>query len=302
MSPPSDRVEIVEVSPRDGLQNEDVLLSTATKLELIDRLVSSGVRRLEATSFVHPERVPAMADAEAVMAGVARRDDVSYLGLVLNERGLDRALAAGCDEVAYAVFATDSFSRRNQGTTVAEAIEIWHRIGARAREADVVPTLVISAAFGCPYDGEVPVGRIVDVVERCVDTEPGRLVLGDTIGVASPADVRERIRAVGEVAPSPLGTHFHDTRGTGLANAYAALEEGVRSFDASVGGIGGCPFAPAATGNIATEDLTYMLERMGVETGLDLDSLAETATWLRGHLGDSVVGRYSRAGPFPISR
>jgi hydroxymethylglutaryl-CoA lyase len=302
MTATADAVEIVEVSPRDGLQNEDVLLSTPTKLELIERLVAAGVRRLEATSFVHPDRVPAMADAEAVMEGVEHHSGVSYVGLVLNERGLDRAVAAGCDEISVAVFATDSFSTRNQGVDVDEAIEVWRRIGGRAQDAGVGADLVISAAFGCPYEGEVEVTRLVDVVTRCLAVAPGRLVLGDTIGVASPRDVRDRLRAVRGVTDVPLGVHLHDTRGTGLANAYAALEVGVRSFDASVGGIGGCPFAPAATGNIATEDLVYMLDRMGFETGLDLNALAETANWLRTYLGESVVGRYSRAGPFPVSR
>lgn len=301
MRPIPDRVEIVEVSPRDGLQNEDVLLSTDTKLDLIERLLGAGVRRLEATSFVHPDRVPAMADAEAVMDGVDRRPGVSYIGLVLNQRGLDRAIAAGCDRISVAVFATDAFSERNQGVTVDEAIEAWHRIARGAKDAGIGPDLVISAAFGCPYEGEVEIGRVVDIVTRCLDVEPGRLVLGDTIGVAAPGDVRDRLRAVRGATDVPIGVHFHDTRGTGLANAYAALEEGVRSFDASLGGIGGCPFAPAATGNIATEDLVYMLHRMGFETGLDLGSLAATADWLRRYLGDSVVGRYSRAGPFPFT-
>lgn len=295
----TETIEIIDVSPRDGLQNEKTLLSTAVKLELIRRLVAAGVRRLEATSFVHPERVPAMADAEAVMAGVERRPGVRYIGLVLNERGLERAIAAGCDEVGYAVVATDTFSMRNQGTTTAQGVEVWKRIAVRARQAGVSPSLVVSAAFGCPFEGEVPIERVVSVVEGCLEVSPARLSLADTIGVATPTDVRRRLRALDVPTGIQLSTHFHNTRNTGIANAYAAVEEGIRSFDASLGGIGGCPFAPDATGNICTEDLVYMLHRMGFETGLDLDSLAAAAGWLGEHLGDSVVGLYAKAGPFP---
>jgi hydroxymethylglutaryl-CoA lyase len=299
---PSDtNVEIIDVAARDGLQNEKILLETDVKLEMIARLVGAGVRRLEATSFVHPERVPAMADAEAVMAGVSRDEGVSYIGLVLNERGLDRALAASCDEVAYAVVVTDEFSQRNQGTTSREGIGVWKRIARRAWDAGVQPSLVVSVAFGCPYEGEVRVGQVVETVEACLEVAPERLSLADTIGVATPADVRERLTAVSKIVPGDvsLGTHFHNTRNTGMANAYAALEVGVRSFDASLGGIGGCPFAPNATGNICTEDLVFMLHRMGFDTGIDLEALADAANWLRGYLGDSVVGLYSKAGPFP---
>ncbi len=296
--------EIIDVSPRDGLQNEDVLLSTDVKGELIRRLVEAGVRRLEATSFVHPARVPAMADAEAVMKAVARTPDVSYIGLVLNEKGLERAVSAGCDEVAYAAVVTDTFSLANQGTTSAQGVETWKVIARKARSAGVKPSLVISAAFGCPYEGEVDLSAVVKVVEGCLAEPPERLSLADTIGVATPADVRSRFEALRTIVSDriQLGTHFHNTRNTGMANAYAALEAGVSSFDASLGGIGGCPFAPNATGNICTEDLVYMLHRMGVDTGLDLDRLVEAAHWLRGHLGDSVVGLVQRAGLFPPRR
>jgi hydroxymethylglutaryl-CoA lyase len=297
----TDLVEIIDVSPRDGLQNEKTLLSTETKVDLIRRMIDAGVRRLEATSFVHPGRVPAMADAEEVMAAVPRDRNVSYIGLVLNERGLERAIAAGCHEVGYAVVVTDTFSQRNQGTTAAEGIAVWKRIATRAREVGVEPSLVVSVAFGCPFEGEVPVTRVVDTVEACLEVTPARLSLADTIGVATPADVTERFAAIAALVPDgvQLGTHFHNTRGTGIANAYAALEAGVRSFDSSLGGVGGCPFAPNATGNICTEELVYMLHRMGFGTGLDLDALADTANWLRGHLGDSVVSLYARAGAFP---
>jgi hydroxymethylglutaryl-CoA lyase len=297
----TDTAEIIDVSPRDGLQNESTLLSTDTKVELITRLSDAGIRRLEATSFVNPEAVPAMADAEDVMASAPRDRDLSLIGLVLNRRGLDRAIAAGCDEVNYAVVVTDAFSQRNQGTSTEEGIEVWRRIAREARNAGVRPSLVVSVAFGCPFEGEVPVGRVVEVVEACLTEPPERLSLADTIGVAVPSDVTERFRAVMPSIPDTvqLGTHFHNTRGTGLANVVAALEMGVTSFDASLGGLGGCPFAPNATGNIVTEDLAYMLHRMGLDTGLDLDTLAATAEWIKQYLPDSVVGLYHRAGPFP---
>lgn len=289
------------MAPRDGLQNEKTLLSTEVKLELIARLVSAGMKRLEATSFVHPKLVPAMADAEQVMQGLTRHEDVSYIGLVLNDKGLDRALASEADEIAYALPVTDGFSTKNQGTTVEEGIDTWKRIGAKAAEAGVPAGLVISVAFGCPYEGEVPVGTVVSAVERALEVIPARLSLADTIGVGTPADVKERFAAIRDVVPESvqLGTHFHNTRNTGIANAYAALEVGIRSFDSSVGGVGGCPFAPNATGNICTEDLVFMLHRMGFDTGLDLEALASISRWLRGFLGDSVAGLYSRAGPFP---
>lgn len=297
----TEHVEIIDVSPRDGLQNESTLLDTATKLELISRLVDAGVRRIETTSFVHPGLVPAMADAEQVMAGVERSDDVSYIGLVLNERGLERAIAAGCDEINYAVVATDTFSRENQGTSTEEGIELWKAIARRARAAGIEASLVVSAAFGCPFEGEVDPFRVADVVERCLEVPPARLSLGDTIGVASPADVAERFELILPSVPDDvaLGAHFHNTRGTGLANVAAAVELGVRTFDASLGGLGGCPFAPNATGNIATEDTVYMLHRMGYSTGIDLDRLSAAADWIGGHLPGSVVGLYHRAGPFP---
>lgn len=296
-----DTAEIIDVSPRDGLQNEAALLDTDVKVELISRLVQAGVRRLETTSFVHPRAVPAMADAEEVMAAVPNRDDVSYIGLVLNRKGLDRAIAAGCDEVNYAVVVTDTFSLRNQGTTTDEGIAVWKEIASAARQASVKPSLVVSAAFGCPFEGEVPIERVTRVVEACLDEPPDRLSLADTIGVAVPTDVAALFAAVAPSIPGgvQLGTHFHNTRGTGLANALAALDSGVRSFDASLGGLGGCPFAPNATGNIATEDLVYMLHRMGLETGLDLEALADAARWMDVHIPGSIVGLYHRAGPFP---
>ena len=293
-------VEIVEVGPRDGLQNEDALLDTAVKVELITRMLDAGVRRIEATSFVHPGRVPQMADAEAVMAAVPRDRGASYIGLVLNERGLERALAAGVDEANVVVVATETFSRRNQGVGVDDMLAAWQRIATRAHAEGLRTSVTISAAFGCPYEGEVPVARVVDVARRVAASGPAEIALADTIGAGVPPQVGEVIAAtraaVGEV---PLRCHFHNTRNTGFANVVAALDAGVTALDASVGGIGGCPFAPAATGNIATEDLVYLLDRMGVAHGLDLGRTSATARWVGERLGATVPGLLSRAGPFP---
>lgn len=293
-------VEVVEVGPRDGLQNEATLLPTAQKVELIERAVAAGVRRVEAVSFVHPGRVPQMADAEAVMAALPRRDDVRLIGLVLNERGLDRALAAGVDEVNVVVVASDTFGRRNQGTTTDEGIAVWARIAERARAAGLPAGVTIAAAFGCPFEGPVPAERVADVAARIAESGPIEIALADTIGVGVPTQVTDRVARVRAVAPDvPVRCHFHNTRNTGYANAVAALAAGVSALDASVGGFGGCPFAPAATGNIATEDLTYLLDGMGVASGLQAVELAELGTWLGGQLGRPVPALLGRAGPFP---
>ncbi|MEE8124169.1 MAG: hydroxymethylglutaryl-CoA lyase, partial [Alphaproteobacteria bacterium] len=236
------RVEIVEVSPRDGLQNEPELLGTEDKVELITRAIAAGIKRIEATSFVDPRRVPQMADAEAVMAQLPRLDGVSYIGLVLNRRGFDRAAAAGCDEVNYVVIASDEFSRRNQSLATDEALAVWDEIGAAAREAGMRSSLTIGAAFGCPYEGEVPAERVVEIAGRVLESKPSEIALADTIGVAVPTQVTGLIEAVAaRISDVPLRCHFHNTRNTGLANAYAAIEAGVGVLDASLGGIGGCP-------------------------------------------------------------
>ncbi|TQM06290.1 hydroxymethylglutaryl-CoA lyase [Pseudonocardia kunmingensis] len=296
----SPAVEVVEVGPRDGLQNEIVVLPTARKVELVNRAVEAGVRRVEAVSFVHPRRVPQMADAEAVMAALPRRDDVRYIGLVLNERGLDRALAAGVDEVNVVVVASDTFGRRNQGTTTDEGVAVWSRIAGRAREAGLRAGVTIAAAFGCPFEGTVPAERISEVAARVAEAGPSEIALADTIGVGVPTQVTDRLARVRAVAPGvPLRCHFHNTRNTGYANAVAALTAGVTTLDASVGGIGGCPFAPAATGNIATEDLTYLLDGMGVASGLSSEALARLGTWVGEQLGKPVPALLGRAGPFP---
>ena len=294
------RIELVEVSPRDGLQNEPEILSTEVKLELIRRAVAAGVRRLEAASFVNPRRVPQMADAEAVMAGLPPDDDVTYIGLVLNRRGFDRAADAGCKEVNYALVASDAFSERNQGTTIEQGIQVLDDIAAAARDAGIRCSATISAAFGCPFQGEVRPERVHGLIAHCASLGLFEIGIADTIGVAAPGEVAEMFAEAARLAPEArLRGHFHNTRNTGIANAFAAVEAGVHALDASIGGIGGCPFAPAATGNIPSEDLTYMLDRLGVETGIDIEPLIETAHWIETQLGRPVPAMVSRAGNFP---
>ncbi|MEU8900335.1 hydroxymethylglutaryl-CoA lyase [Nocardia sp. NPDC048505] len=294
-------VTLVEVAPRDGLQNEAETVATADKIRLIERSVAAGLRRIEAVSFVHPGRVPQMADAEAVMAGVPRPAGVSYAGLVFNERGLDRALAAGVHEINVVVVATDSFSGRNQGCDTAEGVRRWRALSARAAAAGLHRTVTVAAAFGCPFEGEVDPGRVLDLIGQVAASDPDEIALADTIGVGTPDRVRTLVAGLRERAPDALARcHFHNTRNTGYANALAALEAGATVLDASTGGVGGCPFAPAATGNIATEDLLYTLHRMGLRTGVDLASVAETGRWLGGVLGAPVPALLGRAGDFPV--
>ncbi|AFR09615.1 HMGL-like family protein [Nocardiopsis alba ATCC BAA-2165] len=293
-------MEIVEVGPRDGLQNESTVLSVEDRIRLIDRAVSAGVRRIEAVSFVNPKRVPQMAGAEEIMAGVDRGAGASFIGLALNRRGLDRALAAGVSEINVAVPATDGFSVRNQGATVDEMLDSLADMD-RALEGTGVPlSVTISTAFGCPFDGEVSTERVREVARRVADTSAVEIALADTIGVGVPFQVRELTRAVGEVAPGQtLRCHFHNTRNTGYANALAAVEEGVRVLDSSLGGFGGCPFAPAATGNIATEDLLYLLHRSGMRTGIGLSEAAALGDWMGERLGKTPPAYLGRAGGFP---
>ncbi|WP_431941952.1 hydroxymethylglutaryl-CoA lyase [Nocardia grenadensis] len=297
-------VEIVEVSPRDGLQNESAILSTEDKLELIERAVLAGARRIEVTSFVHPDRVPQMADAESVMAGLTRHDAVKYAGLVMNRRGLDRALAAGVDEIDIVVVSTDTFCHRNQGTTTAQACDYAADIVREARAAGVYSTITIGAAFGCPFEGEVPVDRLAEVLRRVRDAGPDELALADTIGVAVPSDITERLDTAEKITGSeiPLRLHLHDTRHTAVANAVAAVAAGITTLDASIGGAGGCPFAPNATGNAATEDLLYLFDHMGIDTGIDLTTTIDTAAWLERRLGKTLPGALARAGQFPPVR
>jgi hydroxymethylglutaryl-CoA lyase len=294
-------VEIIEVCPRDGLQNEETILSTQDKVELVARAVRAGARRIEVTSFVNPARVPQLADADEVMAALPRGQDVSYAGLVMNRRGLDRALAASVDESDVVVVATDTFCRRNQGMDTAQACDVAAELVREARAAGVLSTITIGASFGCPFEGEVSIDRLREVVRRVVDAGPDELALADTIGVAVPSDVKQRLGLAREVAGGelPLRLHLHDTRHTGVANAVAALESGVSTLDASVGGAGGCPFAPRATGNVATEDLVYLFDRMRVVSGLDLAQVTATAAWLEERLGKQLPGALLRAGGFP---
>ncbi len=297
----TESVTLMEVSPRDGLQNEETLLDTEAKLELIERALQAGCRRIEATSFVHPKKVPQMADAEAVCAGLPQRGDVIYTGLVLNWRGYERARATErLQEVGIVIPASDTFGVRNQGMTVAEGVDEAVRILRHARTVGMRAQVTVSVAFGCPFEGEVAFDGVVEVCRRLADEAPVEIALADTIGVGVPGQVLDAFgelrEALGEM---PLRAHFHDTRNTGIANAFAALQVGVETLDASIGGIGGCPFAPNATGNIATEDLVYMLNRMNVEHGVDLDSLLEASNWLEGALGKPVPSMLSRAGGFP---
>jgi (R)-citramalyl-CoA lyase len=288
---------IREVGPRDGLQNEQDVLPVETRVELVRRLAGVGLRRIEAASFVSPERVPQMAGAEEIAAALPAGDGVVYSGLALNERGYDRLRGTGLAEVSFALAATESFSRRNAGASVDESLAAAARIVERAREDRIRSSVTISVAFGCPFEGPVEPGRVVALAERVVAADPDEVVLADTIGVATPTQARrllERVIALGK----PVGGHFHNTRNTGFANAYAALEAGASALDSSVGGLGGCPFAPKATGNVATEDLVYLLEGEGVATGVDLDRLIEVSQWLEELLGRQLEGYVYRAGPF----
>jgi hydroxymethylglutaryl-CoA lyase/(R)-citramalyl-CoA lyase len=292
---------ICDVGPRDGLQNEDRTLSPAVRAELVDRLAGCGLKRIEAASFVNPKLVPQMAGAEEVMGALHRRPGTSYAGLVLNEKGYERAVAAGVDEVHYALAATDEFGRRNQNATTEEGLSTALALVARARSERMPITVTLSVAFGCPFEGPVPPERVLNIVEHLMAVPPDEICLADTIGVAVPSQVKELVGGSMRLGAT-VGAHFHNTRNTGYANAVAALEEGAVALDASVGGAGGCPFAPKATGNIATEDLVYLLRGLGVATGIDLDMLIETSRWLAGQLGKELPGMLARAGDFPNKR
>ena len=295
------RVSIVEVGPRDGLQSEPEVLSTDSKTKFIELAIDSGIRRLEVASFVHPKKVPQMADAEALISALPQRDDVSYIGLVMNQRGLDRALETQIHEVGMVIVASDTYNRKNQGVPTAESIDAWRTIAKRAKANGKSATVMISAAFGCPYEGEVAVSRVVDIAKRVVEAGPVELGIADSIGVAAPGQVSELIEALRHSIgnETPLRCHLHNTRNTGLANAQAAIDAGVESVDASIGGIGGCPFAPAATGNIPTDDLVYMLSRSGIETGVSLHKILAASRWLEQILGRDVPAMLPKAGMFP---
>ncbi|GGN24155.1 hydroxymethylglutaryl-CoA lyase [Actinoplanes campanulatus] len=297
-------VEIVEVGPRDGLQNEKRVLPTSVKVGYVSRAIAAGLRRIEVAAFARPDRVPQMADAEEVLRSVPRRPGVRYVALVLNGRGLDRALAleaARPDEINYVVVASDEFSRRNQGMSTASSLGAFRAVAERARDAGLFVTLTVAAAFGCPFTGSVPVSRVRDIV---ADAGPlDEICLADTIGAGVPGQVTELAAAMRTVAPvAPLRAHFHNTRNTGYANAIAAVTSGFVALDASLGGIGGCPFAPAATGNIATEDLAYLLNRSALKTGVDVTAAAAAGTWIGSELGLAPVpAQLGRAGDFPLA-
>jgi hydroxymethylglutaryl-CoA lyase len=294
-------VTIVEVGPRDGLQNESGSMPTASKVELVQRIVAAGTRRIETVSFVHPGLVPQMADAEAVMDALGPSPGgVAYIGLVLNRRGLERALLTPVDEVNLVVSATEGFSQANQGASVEDTMREIEAMVPLARSAGLDTTVTISVAFGCPYEGEVRAAAVTRLAARAAAVEADEIALGDTIGVAAPSEVVTRVEAVRQVSgDAALRCHFHDTRNTAVANVYAALSAGVEVIDASVGGAGGCPFAPNATGNVPTEDVLYTLGRMGIHTGIDLDATISTGMWLGRQLGVSLPAALAKAGPFP---
>ena len=298
MGPTFIYVIVCDVGPRDGLQNEAKTLSPAMRAELCDRLAAAGVKRMEAASFVNPKLVPQMAGAEEVMTALHRKPGVAYAGLVLNEKGYERALSAGVDELHYAFSAADEFGRRNQNATTDEGLKTALGLVARARSDRMPVTVTISVAFGSPFDGPVAPRRVLQIVERLMAVPPDEICIADTIGVGVPAQVHELVRGARELGAT-VGAHFHNTRNTGYANAVAAVEEGVVSLDASAGGAGGCPFAPNATGNIATEDLVYLLRGLGLETGIDLDSLIDTSRWLGAQLRKELPGMLARAGDYP---
>jgi hydroxymethylglutaryl-CoA lyase/(R)-citramalyl-CoA lyase len=293
-------VVVCDVGPRDGLQNEAKILPPTVRAELCDRLASAGVKRIEAASFVNPSLVPAMAGAEEVMSLLHRKRGTTYAGLILNEKGYERAVEAGVDEVHYAFAATDSFGQRNQNATVEQGLKMALALVARARSDRMPITVTLSVAFGCPFEGPVSPKLVLAIVEALMRIPADEISLADTIGVGVPSQVRELVRGARSLGAT-VGAHFHNTRNTGYANATAALEEGVASLDASVGGAGGCPFAPKATGNIATEDLVYLLRGLGVATGIDLHSLIETSNWLGGQLGKELPGMVARAGDYPAT-
>ena len=290
-------IEFVEVGPRDGLQNEAVIVGTADKVALIRRAIAAGARRIEVASFVNPKKVPQMADAEAVVEQLGRVDGVTRIGLVLNERGAERALATGLDQLGAVAVASDEFGARNQGQTSAESVAVAARIIAMAQAAGITAQVTIATAFGCPFTGAVDPARVVAMARELAAAGPVEIALADTIGVAVPAEVSALVGAVRQaVAPLPVRVHFHNTRGTGIANVWAAVEVGAGVVDGSIGGLGGCPFAPGAAGNVASEDVAWMLERSGVATGLDLARLVDTARWLGEVMGKEMPSMLAKVG------
>lgn len=294
------KIELVEVSARDGLQNEAEILTTAQKLAMIRAAAAAGLRRMEVASFVNPRKVPQMADAAEVIAALPANDGVTHIALALNLRGYERALEAGAREVNFVLAASEAFAVRNSGASVAGLVDVLRQVSERARADGVRVSATVSVAFGCPFEGEVPATQVTALARAAADAGVFELALADTIGVATPADVRARFAAARDAAAGvQLRAHFHNTRNTGVANALAAVEAGVRVIDGSLAGIGGCPFAPGAAGNVATEDLLYLFERMGYETGVSLDGAIAAARDIGALLGRATPGMVSRAGGFP---
>lgn len=294
------RIDIVEVGPRDGLQNDPANLTTSQKLELIDRLTACGVKRMESGSFVSPKAVPKMADSAEVFAGLDRSKPVRHIALALNEKGVRRAVDAKADEINFVLVAGEGFGKRNQGMSPQDSADMLLQCAPLVHEAGIPLSATISVAFGDPYDGDIANGVVGGLAAQAQRAGVGEVGLGDTIGVADPWLVERRLEEVQMYAPDVfLRVHFHDTRNTGLANVAAAVKAGVDVVDASCGGIGGCPFAPQASGNVATEDVVYMLERAGFDTGIDLDEMIRTANWLEGVLGHPIASSLTRAGKFP---
>ena len=294
------KISILEVGPRDGLQSEPEIIPTEVKKEFITKTIDAGVKKLEVTSFVHPKKVPQMADAEQLVESLPDRDDVTYIGLIMNQKGFERARDCGIDEVGMVIVSTDTYNMKNQNVVTQESIDNWLNIANEAKSAGIRTSVVIACAFGCPYEGEVDPEDIASIAEKVLQGEPDVFGLADSVGVAVPSQITETFSLIKQMAPSiPLRTHLHNTRNTGLANAAAAVEAGVSIIDSSTGGIGGCPFAPKATGNIPTDDLLYMLDRSGIETGVDLRKVVETTEWLEEQLGRAVPAMVPKAGIFP---
>ena len=294
------KVSILEVGPRDGLQSEPAIIPTEIKKEFIVRTVDAGIKKIEVTSFVHPKKVPQMADAEKLVESLPDYDDVSYIGLIMNQKGFERAKNCGIQEVGMVIVSTDTYNMRNQGVTTQESIDNWLEIASDAQSAGIKTNVVIACAFGCPYEGEVDPEKIVEIAEKALQGSPDILGLADSVGVAVPNQVKNVFSLIKELNPDiPLRTHLHNTRNTGLANAAAAIDSGVSIIDASTGGIGGCPFAPKATGNIPTDDLLYMLDRSNIETGVNLNDVVQTTQWLEEILDRNVPAMVPKAGIFP---
>lgn len=294
-------IEILDVTARDGLQNEARLFSTDEKLSLIGRAIAAGAKRIEVASFAHPKYVPQMADAEAVIAGLPSETDVTYIGLVMNERGVDRALKTTVHELGLVAAASDTFATKNQNQTRDGSVEMACAMAEKTRQAGRAVNVTIATVFGCPFEGEIAEDVVLGMVHRFADAGLTEVALADTIGVANPWQVSAMFERVARELPQlSLRAHFHNTRNTGLANVHAAIQAGVKTIDVSIGGIGGCPFAPKATGNVPAEDVIYMLERAGYQTGYDLNAVIETAHWLSEVMEKPLPGMVSRAGGFPV--